>query len=331
MRRLDLKEAAIGVIRRFVKVPVEARMGPFRHRARHRETVRAIPSLAEAIRTLDERFGPWPAPPEARPVFVLSSGWRSGSTLLQRLVMSADGVLVWGEPYDRLWYVQRLAESLRALAGSWPPDRFFLDARERSGATDHSGEWVANLYPEVGDLKAAHRAFFDRLFAEPARARGYERWGVKEVRLTAGDAGYLEWLYPDAKILFLVRDPLAAYRSYRIFRPWYDRWPGAPVLTPGDFGRHWARLAGSFLERAGELEARLIRFEDLVGGKTDLAALSEYLGLELRPEVLEKPVTGRGNATLAEVPAVEYRLLRRAVGTVARELGYDLSRPGERP
>ncbi len=325
MRTPDLKEAARSLIRRFLKVPVEARTGPIRHRAAHREAVRAIPPVAEAIRTLDARFAPGEAPPDARPVFVLSAGWRSGSTLLQRLVMSAGGVLVWGEPYDRLWYVQRLAESLRALGGDWPPERFFLDARERSGATDHSGEWVANLYPEVGDLKAAHRAFFDRLFAAPARARGYDRWGVKEVRLAADHASYLKWLYPDARILFLVRDPLAAYRSYRLFRPWYDRWPGPPVFTPGDFGRHWSDLAGSFVERADDLDARLIRFEDLAAGKTDLGALSEYLELELRPEVLEKPVTGRGGARLADVPAVENRLLRRAVGTVARELGYDLS------
>lgn len=325
MKRPDLREAALWAIRRFLKVPVEARTGPIRHRARHREAVRATPPLAEAIRALDTRFAPRAAAPGASPVFVLSAGWRSGSTLLQRLVMSAGGIVVWGEPYDRLWYVQRLAESLRALGGDWPPDRFFLDARERDGATDHSGEWVANLYPEVADLQAAHRAFFDRLFAEPARARGYERWGVKEVRLSAGHATYLRWLYPDAKILFLVRDPLAAYRSYRIFRPWYDRWPEPPVFTPGDFGRHWARLAGSFAERADDLDARLIRFEDLVGGRTDLETLSEYLGLELRPEVLEKPVTGRGGAELAEVPAVEYRLLRRVVGPVARELGYDLA------
>lgn len=325
---MGLKEVGRGLVRRFLKVPIEARTGPIRHRAAHRRTLRSIPSLSDAIERLEERCGSRSASTSAGPVFVLSAGWRSGSTMLQRLVMSAEQVLIWGEPYDRCCYVQRLAETLQALDPEWPPDRFLLSAREETGSTDHANEWIANLYPDLADLRASHRAFFDRLFADPAVGRGYRRWGLKEVRLDAGHAAYLKWLYPDARLLFLVRDPFAAYKSYRIFRPWYDRWPEAPVLTPGGFGRHWARLAGSFLRHRTRLDARLVRFEDLIGGQTDLEELSRYIGLELDREVLTRRVTGRGKAKLAEVPAVEYRLLRRAIGPVARELGYGLAPPG---
>jgi hypothetical protein len=322
---MGLRDVGVGLVRRFLKVPIEARIGPIRHRAAHRRMLLAIRTLPDAIEEIHGRHGASAAPAATSPVFVLSAGWRSGSTLLQRLVMSAEEILVWGEPYDRCGYIQRLAETLQALGSEWPPDRFFLTAREETGSTDHSNEWVANLYPALADLRASHRAFFDRLFLDPAKDRGYQRWGLKEVRLSAEHAAYLKWLYPNARFLFLVRDPLAAYKSYRIFRPWYDRWPESPVLTPGAFGRHWAGIAESFLQGHVELDARLIRFEDLIGGQTEIGELSTYLDLDLDPEVLGRRVTGRGTATLADVPAVEYRLLRRAVEPVASSLGYDLS------
>lgn len=314
-----MRDAAVAFLRRFLRVPVEA----IRQRAYHREVLRTIPPLADAIGRVAERAGPLDAQPAESPVFVLSAGWRSGSTLLQRLVMSTDGVLIWGEPYDHCCYVQRLAETLQALGVDWPPDRFFLSVREETGITDHASEWIANLYPDLTDLHGSHRAFFNRLFADPAKARAYQRWGLKEVRLSAEHAVYLKWLYPSAKFLFLIRNPYAAYRSYRIFRNWYDRWPVTPILTPGDFGRHWARIAASFVEKHAELDARLIRFEDLVGGQTDIGELSTYLDLDLDAEVLRRRVTGRGEVKPPDVPMIEGRLLRRAVDGVARELGYD--------
>ena len=245
--------------------------------------------------------------------------------MLQRLVMSDPDILVWGEPYDRLAFVQRMADTLRALDGEWPPERYFIDEREAAGRTRHTDEWIANLYPPVESLRAAHRGFFETLFRRPATERGYARWGLKEVRLSADHARYLRWLFPDARFLFLVRHPFAAYRSYRIFRPWYDLWPETPVFTPGAFGRLWADLAGSFVRDAEALGARVVRFEDLTAGKVDLAELSLYTGLELDGAVLEKRVTGRGGARLAEVPRTELRLLAKAVGPVADELGYDLT------
>lgn len=323
---MGLRDAARDAVRRLIKIPVEARTGAIKLRVAHRKALRAVPPVGESIRRIRARYGEGAAASDSRPVFVLSAGWRSGSTLLQRLVMSGGKVLVWGEPYDRCCYIQRLADTLRALGGEWPRDAFFLESREKDETIDPASEWIANLYPAVSDLGAAHRAFLDRLFANPATSRGYERWGLKEVRLSAEHAAYLRWLYPDARFLFLVRNPLAAYRSYRIFRAWYDRWPEIPVLTPEAFGRHWARIAGSFVEARPSLDARLIRFEDLVGGGVDLDELSSYLDLDLAAQVLERKVTGRGGAELAEVPGVERRLLRRAVEPVASDLGYALTR-----
>ena len=96
--------------------------------------------------------------------------------------------------------------------------------------------------------------------------RGFDRWGVKEVRWDVEMASYLRWLFPDARFVFLVRNPFDAYRSYRQwdwydnwpFHTWYDRWPSEPIDSPESFGSHWRRLAGGFLGRPLGSRARLI-------------------------------------------------------------------------
>ena len=52
------------------------------------------------------------------PIFVLAAGWRTGSTLLQRMIIEA-GALVWGEPYSQAGPSQAMASVLgRALSTS---------------------------------------------------------------------------------------------------------------------------------------------------------------------------------------------------------------------
>src|SRR5262245_32576620 len=57
--------------------------------------------LREAIRFLESQPGNRFDENEdgAAPIFLLSSGWRSGSTLVQRLINSDSSVLMWGEPF----------------------------------------------------------------------------------------------------------------------------------------------------------------------------------------------------------------------------------------
>lgn len=295
--------------------------GPAQARAAHRQALALGPGIRLGVRQL-QALCPAPADPaDDAPIFLLSAGWRSGSTMLQRLLMSDPGVLIWGEPYDECGLVQALAGCAQAFRAGWPPQDYFYDGRP---TTELSGEWIANLFPALDDWRRAQRAMFDSLFAEPARRTGARRWGLKEVRLTSEHALYLRWLYPNAKFLLLYRHPLEAYRSYCSFgRNWYDLFPHRPMFTPGDFGAHWRRLIHGFLDDADALGAMLVKYEDLAGGTMPLDGIDSYLGIGTDHKVMAGKIRGTANAgEKSSVNALERWLLRRAAGPTAERLGY---------
>lgn len=226
------------------------------------------------------------------PIFILSAGWRSGSTLLQRLICSGEEVLIWGEPYDRATPVQSLARMAAPFSESWPPAGYVKPSED----LDLAATWVANLYPPPEALRAAHRAFLMQLFAEPARALGAKRWGFKEVRLGHAEALYLQALFPKARFLFIRRRLADAYRSYRDFSggmAWYADWPEAPAFTPYGFAKHWARMAAELEQAAKDTGGVLIEYEDLAAGEIDWQRLSDYCGFPIDDSVLKRKVGGR--------------------------------------
>lgn len=304
-----------------LKLLSDALRGPAQARAAHRQALRQQPGIAAGVRQLQALCPADPAGDTESPIFLLSAGWRSGSTMLQRLLMSDPQVLIWGEPYDECGLVQALAGSMRAFRPGWPPQDYFHDGTPPQQLT---GEWIANLFPSLQDWRHSQRVLFDTLFAEPARRAGTPRWGLKEVRLGAEHCHYLRWLYPHARFVLLVRDPLEAYRSYsRYGRSWYDTFPDVPVFTPTAFGAHWRVLADGFLREAAALQALVVRYEDLVGGSFSPDALEAYLGIRVDRAVLSQKVgSSERGGQRARVNALERWLLRRAVGATAGRLGY---------
>ncbi len=302
-----------------------ALLGSARARKENKHAIASCPSPSSGIDAVIRRVGEkaLPASNTDSPIFVFSAGWRSGSTLLQRLVLSDPQVLLWGEPYDKCALVPRMMQTLVPFTDSWPPENYFLSDRGATGTL--SDEWVANLYPDLNQVRLAHRTFFDSLLAEPALSLGAVRWGFKEVRLGGDAAKYLKWLYPNAKFVFLYRNPFDAFSSYRKHgAPWYLSWPDEPVFTPTAFGHLWKRLTTDFLTYATELDAHLVKFEDLASSVEAVEALANYLDLALRKDVVEKRV-GSSRSVKDNglwLPAIDRYLLRRAVSPLAQELGY---------
>ena len=106
---------------------------------------------------------------EESPVFLLAAGWRSGSTLLQRIIASSGDVLMWGEPYGRAGLIPGMTRSAMALrtdqGETWPMPQVF--APDVVG--DVSESWIANFYPPPDALKRSMHAQLDALLSQPAR------------------------------------------------------------------------------------------------------------------------------------------------------------------
>ena len=275
-------------------------------------------SIAAGLAALTRRWPEVQSTSEEEPVFVLSAGWRSGSTLVQRALLSQ--CLIWGEPLGHAGLIERLADPLRVVSDRWPEPHFVY----RGQASETLQEkFIANLYPPPQHWLAAHLAWFDAMFAQSARTAGKPRWGLKEVRLSADHAAYLRWLYPRAKFIFLIRNPYSSFRSFAARRDqgwhWFHRWPTHPV-TPQLFGRHWRELTDSFLAAGEALGGLVVQYEDLKHGGWE--ELQDYVGFELSDTAMKTNPSDGGPPPLVELAAADLDPLRAEVEPLAAELGY---------
>lgn len=229
----------------------------------------------------------------AAPIWVLAAGWGSGSTLVQRLLMSSGEAFLWGEPLDQAAPIPHLAAPLATLRPGWPPPAHF---RHEGDARSLAGEWVANLVPALAQLRRAQRRFVYEWLAQPARGRVHganATFGMKEVRLSAWYGAYLKWLFPNSRLVFVVRHPYDCWRSCKGV-DWYSVWPTHRVAHRLAFAHHWRYLAESFLLLAEELDALVIRYEALTGGGYDLDALARHAGVgALDGDVLARRIGSR--------------------------------------
>ena len=253
----------------------------------------------------------------AAPVFVLAAGWRSGSTLLQRLICSSGEVLLWGEPYGRSGLIPGLARAALALREDWPGPAHFAGEHLYTELSKH---WIANLYPPAEALKRSFAVQLDTLLGEPARARGYTRFGLKEVRLHAVDARFLSWVLPQARFVFLVRNPWDAWASAK-GGTWFLRWPDRPIADAVAFAKHWRWLMEGFAQWQAP-NAMLIRYEDLITPGVDLGPLARHVGVTaLDPTVFQQRHRGMSRPPLP-LDGGEIATIAQVTGELTQALGY---------
>ncbi|HUY90514.1 MAG TPA: sulfotransferase [Pirellulales bacterium] len=283
-----------------------------------KKEITQIASIATGIETITNRWPEIVSPSIEQPIFVLAASWRSGSTLLQRMLMPE--AFIWGEPYGHSGLIDSLADPFRAFTEAWPPQFYFHGGQPGEALKE---EFIANLYPQPQSMLEAHLSFFDRLFIQPARAAGAKRWGLKEVRLTADHATYLKWMFPKSKFLFLHRNPWDAYRSYAAWASngaqWYAKWPDEP-LTLGTFGRHWRERAASFRDAHHQVGGLLVSYDELVGGR--LGRIEDYLGFCLDQKALKNKPSDGGPPPAQSIGDRELAEFTGEVEAVAATLGY---------
>lgn len=261
----------------------------------------------------------------SEPIFLFSAGWRSGSTMLQRVITATGQALVWGEAggaLDRLadasaCYEQMLGPGGRRFKHGFGGNGAKEYADFKTAGRDGFNKWIACMNPPAEIFAGAFRGFLEEVYAQPAAALGYSRWGIKEVQSGVEAARFLQTLYPQARFVFLVRDPVACLTSIKR-RNWLDR-PQDPKAVEFYAG-HWARLAGEF-RQAGF--GQLVKYEELVASPELQQGLGDYLGVgDLRQRFLE---VNRADWKSHHEEALSYWERRRLLGIVqneSRHFGY---------
>lgn len=256
---------------------------------------------------------------EDAPIFLFSAGWRSGSTLLQRMLCSDPSLLVWGEPFEDRLIIPRMFQMIR----DYTTEDAHLKYSISDTQTELSSEWIANLNPGYSNLLLAQREFLQGCLKRTAIERGFSRWGMKSVRLTAEHAKYLKFLFPRAKILFLVRNPLDAWNSYS-GKSWHASYPDFKVDNAVKFFTHWNMLASSFIKSREELGAFSITYESLVNEEGIDSQVEAFLGINIDSRVLRQKIGSTAERKPRKRHQLAKLLARRILGSTAKKLDYEI-------
>jgi hypothetical protein len=257
------------------------------------------------------------------PIFLLSTGWRAGSTLLQRILVTDPALLLWGEPLGEMALLTRLTEMVSHSIS----EENLVEWKNQPSPTSSTlaTSWIANLYPCAESFRLGLRSLFDQWMGQPARKYGFKRWGFKEVRLAASDALLLHWLYPRAKFLVISRHPYACYQSL-VDSGWkkvYGRYPDIPVDSATSFARHWNRIAVSWSQLPVNFPVRKITYEDMVTHHVDWRELENWLGITIHENIALSSSVGR-TAKRASLNWYERLIVSRVAAPGMRALGYQV-------
>ena len=255
---------------------------------------------------------------------------------------------------------------------------YFDDLRQRSATRDEIEAYFARIgaaaYGASTDDAEGHReslrlreaaatlgatpdAYFESFCRLRAEDQGRPHWGEKTPRHVMQVARMLE-LYPDAKIVCLVRDPRAVVASYR-------DWTRRAALSPdrdSAFAADRSRARSSYglllsslmcaaslragiraLREFGPERVRLLRFEELVQAPREtLVDLCDWLDLPFTDAMIDVPLVqssydGSVRQGVSTEPVERWRtklstqevgVIELACSRVMRELGYKRTSSG---
>jgi Sulfotransferase family len=205
-----------------------------------------------------------------RPIFIFSIT-RSGSTLLQRVIAAHEGVATVSEPWLLLPALYALRE--RGVVAEYTHPLMSRAVRE----------FCETLPAGVDDYHEELRSFALRLYRKAACEDA--RYFVDKSPPYYFVANEVIELFPDAKFVFLWRNPLSVVAS--IIDTWQGGTWGATAFRE-DLFVGLPRLVATYREQ-GAL-AHSVRFEDLLGGESERHwhALFDYLELDFDPRALER-------------------------------------------
>lgn len=231
--------------------------------------------------------------PVAQPLVLISQSGRSGGTLLVRLFDGHPQCHV--VPYE----LQQMFRGMARLGdpglawGALAADKLFYRRRPFTLRPALQRAIFDDCVGELGDpgprqlMDAWFTSFFNAWLDNTNLRTGPKRWvmGFEPRSATKLDAHAR--LYPDGRVLSVIRDPWGWFASRREKR---ERWSDPEVALAS-----WrAQVEAALARRLAEPDrTSLVRFTDLIGRPEEtMAALAGRLGLDADPSLLAPSFNG---------------------------------------
>lgn len=227
------------------------------------------------------------------PIFIIGTE-RSGSNLL-RLMLNAHSAVAVPHPPHIFKYFSPLLKRYGDLAEPLPMKRLIKDVLALIDT--HIYPWEIRIDAEKLYREAAPRSLLGILagiYGEYLRSFGKRRWGCKSTFMIHY-AGVVLETYPNAKFIWLVRDPRAVAASSRlsVFSPFH------PYYTAVLWRRQ--QLEGlDLFNSISKSNITLVRYEDLVKKpESAVTGICAFLGEEYEPGMLDFFKTGAARKSAA--------------------------------
>jgi hypothetical protein len=294
---------------------------------------------------------------DARPIFVVGPS-RSGTSMLREILNRHSRVWVTRETH----YFDDLRAGLGARASSRLSERdagrceaYFLALGHRAygqeGDPNQSKVAADDLRSEAARLGGSGDAYFEAFCLLRARENEKARWGEKTPRHVFRIAEMLG-LWPEAKVICLVRDPRGVAASYRdwkrqsrtvdpehLFETDRRRAGGSyNVVINSLLWKSAMQAADGALRRFGPESIHLQRYEELVSTpELALRRLVAWLGLEYESAMLDVPIVQSSYVSTAlasgisrepvdrwrgKLSPTEIHVIQRVCGPVMERLEY---------
>ena len=252
------------------------------------------------------------------PIFIFGIG-RSGTTLLARMLDLHPNLSI----YLESGFLNLIAA--RATHATLPRDADVATLLDRVRSLASQGVRREEVEQRFAGTDRSVRSLFDALLPLRMEARGKQRFGEKTPSHFSKVAVLRDW-YPDAKFVYLRRDPRDAYASFKYSRDHRERsWTERALLGRCLYWNYYQHALLQAKRRFPELVFE-VEFESLVRDPTrTLAALCDFLaepfdanmlavaennssfadtrsGTGLRPETVDR----KDRLTKAEVSCIEF-------------------------
>jgi hypothetical protein len=269
------------------------------------------------------------------PTFVIGTG-RCGSTFVQSLISDNSDIWMWGEHDGVLNGIFRWGDSIR---NSVPLRQFSfrhqqIPPLERAHLDPTVAAWSVPFASD--DIIDIERDIVTRLFASQL-PEGYARWGFKEIRYgpESDFVRRMSQLFPDCRIVYLVRDPLRTADSS--VRAWHRQelvqfadQPDGQERIRTVFDRYlarWQRVTEYFLAEVPKWPKtlRILRLEDI---QRDATELFEFVDApQTAGSTVNLRTSSRNEVTFSEVERQSYETLSPVLDMLqkpelATQLGY---------